>query len=237
MLSLSIGRKFAASILATFFSFPISCLSAPGASARQSCPDVPVEVEAASPEERRLTCTAARAALDILGRCSIAARKPLHVRIMREVRHPRGGAPIFGLFDITQERILVTEYTSVAYLVEDTPFSALPTREFYQSLIVHEVVHGVLHQNYGRQPKSHAEYEYPAYALQVEFLPAPLRDKFLQAFDRVPLRADFVFSDTILFFDPFSFAARAYQHFTSAPDGCAHIRALLNGEAQFVAPP
>jgi hypothetical protein len=234
MLSLAIGRKFAAGILATFFSFSIPCLSAAGATTRQLCPDVPVEVETASPEEHQLTCMAARAALDMLGRCSISAHRPLHVRIMREVRHPRGGPPIFGLFDIAQERVLVTEHANVASLVEDTPFSALPAREFYQSLIVHEVVHGVLHQNYGRQPKSHAAYEYPAYALQVAFLPAPVRDKFLQTFDP-PVKASFLFSDTILFFDPFYFAARAYQHFKSAPDGCAHIRALVDGKAEFVA--
>jgi hypothetical protein len=108
--------------------------------------------------------------------------------------------------------------------------------EFYQSLIVHEIVHGVLHQNYKRQPKSHSAYEYPAYALQIEFLPAPMREKFLNAFDVTPARASLVFSDTILLFDPYSFAARAYQHFKSAPDGCAHIRAILDGEAEFVVP-
>jgi hypothetical protein len=172
----------------------------------------------------------------MLGRCGIAARRPVLVRIVPEVRHPRGGQPIFGLFDTAQERILVSGYASAVALVKDTPFSVLPVPEFYQSLIVHEIVHGVLHQNYGRQPKSHAAYEYPAYALQIEFLPASMRDQFLQAFDRTPVRSGFVFSDTILFFDPFSFAARAYQHFKSAPDGCAHIRSLLDGEAEFVAP-
>ena len=121
-------------------------------------------------------------------------------------------------------------------LVAGTPFSALPLPEFYQSFIVHEIVHGILHQNYKTQPKSHAAFEYPAYALQIEFLPAPMRDKFLDAFDLTPMRASLVFSDTILFFDPYSFAARAYQHFKSTPDGCTHIRAILYGEAEFVAP-
>jgi hypothetical protein len=170
----------------------------------------------------------------MLGRCSISVRKPLQVYILREVRHPRGGS-IFGLFDIAKDRILVTEYANVASLVDGTPYSALPPLDFYRSLIVHEVVHGVLHQNYGRQPKSHAAYEYPAYALQVEGLPSGVRDKFLQTFDQVVIDANTVFNDTILFFDPFFFAARAYRHFKAAPDGCAHIRALLEGEAEFVA--
>ena len=212
------------------------CPAAKAAAAPDPCTDVPVEVTGASAKEHSLICSGAKVAIGMLHRCGVSLRKPLQVHVMREVRHPLGGQ-IFGLFDTAQERVLVTESGNVPVLAEGTPYSALPPLEFHRSVIVHEVVHGILHQRYGRQPNTHAAYEYPAYALQVESLSPDVREEFLRAFDQVAIKANTVFSDTILAFDPFFFAARAYQHFKSAPDGCAHIRALLEGTADFVTGP
>jgi hypothetical protein len=199
----------------------------------ERCPGVPVEVTAGSSEECRLACAAASDALQLLGRCGISLRRPLNVHIMNEVRHPFGGA-IFGLFDTKHERVLVTREENIPSLVKDTPYAELPQHDFYKSLVVHEVVHGIMHQNLKRQPTSHAAYEYPAYALQIASLPSDVRNKFLQS---VPNRArpgELVFNDTILFFDPFFFAAHAYEHFKASANRCAHLRALLEGEVAFI---
>jgi hypothetical protein len=202
----------------------------------ERCPGAAVDVAAASPEERHLVCSAANHALQLLGRCGISLRWPLQVQILTEVRHPFSGA-IFGLFDTKQERVLVTREANRPALVKDTPYAALPQRDFYRSLIVHEVIHGVMHQNLKRPATSHAAYEYPAYALQMESLAPDVRDQFLRSFDQAAVKANAtLFSDAILFFDPYFFAARAYEHFKSSPDGCAHIRALLEGEVAFIAP-
>jgi hypothetical protein len=69
--------------------------------------------------------------------------------------------------------------------------------------------------------------------LQIEALGHPMREGFLQAFDRRAIAADYLFDDPLLQFDPYLFAARAYQHF-KASDGCAHIQALLQGEVSFI---
>jgi hypothetical protein len=169
----------------------------------------------------------------LLGRCKISLRRPLQVEILSEVRHPFSG-PILGLFDTKQERVLVTKFANVPALVSDTPYSALPQYEFYKSLIVHEVIHGVMHQNLKRPATSHSAYEYPAYALQIESLPTSVRDQFLYSFDQQALRPDSLFNDAVLFFDPFFFAARAYEHFKASADGCAHLRALIDGEVAFI---
>jgi hypothetical protein len=129
--------------------------------------------------------------------------------------------------------VLVTREANIPALVNDTPYAKLPQRDFYRSLIVHEVIHGVMHQNLRRPATSHAAYEYPAYALQIESLPPAVREQFLQSFEYDAIRADALFNDTILMFDPFFFAARAYRHFT-AGDGCAHLNALLDGEVPFI---
>ena len=185
---------------------------------------------------RRLI-SAASEAIRLLGRCGISLRRPLHVQIITEVRHPFSGA-IFGLFDTKQERVLVTREANIPALVKDTPYAALPQRDFYRSLIVHEVVHGVMHQNLKRHARSNAAYEYPAYALQVEFSPlSPVRNAFLRSFDQTAIADTSLFNDPVLFFDPFYFAARAWKHFKASADGCAHFIALLQGEVAFIAPP
>ena len=205
--------------------------------AQQRCAEAPVNVTAASADERHLVCSAANDALQLLGRCKISLRRPLHVHIMSEVRHPFSGA-IFGLFDTKQERVLVTQEANILSLVKDTPYAKLPQRDFYRSLIVHEVIHGIMHQNLKRPAASHAAYEYPAYALQIESLAQHVREEFLQSFDQTAIKTDSImFNDPVLFFDPYFFAARAYHHFKASADGCAHLQALLEGEVAFIAPP
>jgi len=203
----------------------------------QRCLEARVDVTAASSDEHRLACSAANDSIRLLGRCGISLRRPLHVQIMSDVRHPFSGA-IFGLFDTKQERVLVTQEANIPPLVEDTPYAKLPQRDFYRSLIVHEVIHGVMHQNLKRPAASHAAYEYPAYALQIESLAPNIRDDFLQSFDQTALKAQStLFNDPVLFFDPYFFAARAYHHFKASANGCAHLIALLEGEVAFIAPP
>ena len=197
------------------------------------CPAIPVDVIAESPKERNTACSAARTALELLGQCGIALRRQLHLEILRDVRHPFGKHNIFGFFDNKLETVFVTQEASVSSLVAGTPYSELPHRDFYRSLIVHEVVHSVMHQNFKRQPTSHAAYEYPAYALQIASLPLDVRSKFLQSIPNNVGAYEYVLNDNVLFFDPFYFAAHAYWHF-SAGDGCAHLTALLQGEVAFI---
>ena len=202
----------------------------------ERCARLSVDVTAGTQDEHSLVCSAAGEALQLLGRCNITPVRPLHVQIMSDVRRPFGEA-IFGLFDVKQENVLVTKESNVPTLVENTPYASLPMREFYKSLIVHEVVHGVMHQNLKRKATTHAAYEYPAYALQIQSLPPHAREKFLFSFDQAALNSNTLFHDAILFFDPYFFAARAYHHFTSAPDSCAHLTNLLAGEVAFIGPP
>jgi len=202
----------------------------------ERCPDAPVDVTAESADERRLACSAAADAIQRLDACGITLRRPLRVQITSEVRHPFSGA-VFGLFDTKQERVLVTQEANIPALVKGTPYAMLPRRDFYRSAIIHEVIHGVMHQNLKRPASTHAAYEYPAYALQIEALPPSVRDMFLQSFDQRAIKANSVFSDSILLFDPYFFAARAYEHFKASADGCSHLAAILEGKVSFIAPP
>ena len=202
------------------------CLPAASLADVERCPQAPVDVTADSPDDRRLAFAAASDAIQRLGRCKISPVRPLELQIMSEVRHPLGHV-IFGMFDSKRERVLVTHEENIPPLVMNTPYARLPLRDFYRSLIVHEIIHGVMHQNLKRPVGSHAAYEYPAYALQIESLEPKVRDEFLRSFDQTAVKADALFSDPILFFDPYFFAARAYHHFKASADACAVLSALL----------
>jgi Family of unknown function (DUF6639) len=209
----------------------------PGRYQPHRCAEAQVDVIADSSEEQLLACSAAGHAIRRLGRCGISPRRPITVQIMGEVRHPRGGA-IFGLLDAKRETALVTHERNAPLLVKDTPYAKLPQRDFYRSVIVHEVVHAVMHQNLKRPSTSQAAYEYSAYALQIESLDPDARDEFLRSFDQAATDAgSMLFNDVLLLFDPYLFAARAYHHFKAAADECAHLRGLLRGEAAFILQP
>ena len=197
------------------------------------CIEAPIEVTALSSEDRDVICAAAADALGLLGRCGIVPRWTLRLEIMPEVRHPLGRV-VLGLLDTKRQRILVTQAASIAPLIEETPYAALPPRAFYRSLIVHEVVHAVMDQNLKRAALTHAAYEYPAYALQIESLGQEDRDIFLTSFDQAALMSDALFNDVVLFFNPYLFAARAYHHFKRSSNGCGYLNGLLQGGAPFI---
>jgi hypothetical protein len=200
---------------------------------KQQCPDTLVVVTASSADEWRAACSAARQAVDLVGRCSIFLRRSLRVHLLPHVRHPFGG-PILGFFDAKRETVFVTQPASVPALINGTPYAELPPAAFYSSVIVHEVVHGILHQNLARPATSHAAYEYPAYALQIESLPQDVRERFLSTFEPQESERPPLFSDSILFFDPYFFAARAYEHFNGSEEGCDNLHGLMQGEVDFI---
>jgi hypothetical protein len=203
------------------------------AGGQHRCAEVAVDVAAPSPRDRALACSAAEHGLSLLKSCGISLRRPLHIEIMKELKHPTG-LPALGFFDAKHERALIAQYENVSSLVQGTPYAVLPQPDLYRSLIIHEVVHAVMHQNLRRKALSRAAYEYPAYVLQIASFPPTVRDRFLQTVDRSTPHTDFLFSDSVLFMDPFVFAARAYQHFGTSAKGCDHLVALLEGEAAFI---
>jgi hypothetical protein len=206
-----------------------------GGMPQEQCQGLPANVVAASTQERRVACHAVRQAVDLVGRCGIALQRPLHVQVRADVRHPFG-KQVFGYFDTKRERVIVAELGKVTSLVKGTPYAALPQADFYRSLIVHEVVHGIMYHNLTRPVTSQAAYEYPAYAIQIESLSPDLREQFLGSFEQEGTSRPSLFSDSILSFDPFYFAARAYRHFNASGNGCAHLHALLEGEVSFIVP-
>jgi hypothetical protein len=208
--------------------------SSPTESATEArCTEGPVHVTGASATERRLACSAANQLLQLLAHCQITPRRAPYIEISKEVRQPLG-RPIFGLFDVKRQRVVVTRFANIPGLVKGTPYGGIPLEDFYKSVVVHEVVHAVAHQLLKRPASSLAAYEYPAYALQIASLPPTTRDEFLRSFGQIAVGPGSLFTDSLLYFDPFFFGARAYQHYRKSANGCRGLAALLEGDAGFI---
>ena len=212
-------------IVACFASLPA------GAAGGNRCPasEHAIVVSGANEDESVLIRAGAQQALDLLARCRITPRETIDIRVEEGVRHPLAGL-IFGYYDLEARHIVLAHLPSIPALMQGTPYEGIPHRDFFQSLAVHEVVHSVMHQNMKQSAQNQASYEYPAYALQIAALPVEARALFLKAFDSERIRKAAPFSDTILSFAPYFFAARAYEHFVGSPDGCERLRTIMTSE-------
>lgn len=197
------------------------------------CPAGLVRVAATSADEQDVICRGAGEALARLGRCGILQRRPIEIEASDVVRNPFG-MPIFGRFDLSSEVVFVAKFDKLDSLIGDLPYRRLSKTEFYRSLVVHEVVHAVMHQNYYRRPTSRAAYEYPAYAIQIESIVGAQGDDILLAGGAAGPESRVIFNDIVLGFDPFFFATLAYGHFSSSVDSCATLQRLLAGEVEFI---
>jgi hypothetical protein len=65
--------------------------------------------------------------------------------------------------------------------------------------------------------------------------PVEARTLFLNAFEGERIRKVAPFSDTILSFAPYVFAARAYDHFVTSSDACVLLRQVMSGEIDVAA--
>ena len=198
-----------------------------------TCTEGLIVISGPAEDDRKLACSGARQAVQLLSHCGISLHRPLRVEIAEQIDHPFG-RPVLGFFDVMEEKVLVRSSQRVATITSNTPFAAVSLQEFYTSIVAHEVVHGILHQNSERHVFSHTAGEYLAYAVQIESLPANARRAFLLSFPSGASTDDLLFSDIMLSLDPYLFAARAYEHF-SAQDRCGLVKALLGGEVSFIA--
>lgn len=205
------------------------------ATSGRPCPDTPGFVRAAG-LERRLMCSGIKYAHETLAACGIYPRTHVYAEIADEVFSPSADK-IFARFDRAHDTVMVTSLANLAEVASDTPYASLPLADFFVSMVVHETTHAIIEQNQVALPLTRAAQEYPAYAMQIAALPPASRDAFLKGTginDR-DTSAD-IFSDTMLMFDPYYFAAQAYTHFISSQGGCKAIHDLIKGHVAFIAP-
>jgi hypothetical protein len=96
-------------------------------------------------------------------------------------------------------------------------------------------VHAIMAQGYIRKPSSRAVYEYPAYAMQLEFLRTELQDNPLQTANLSEKGSwEEPMNDIILGMNPFLFAGRAHRHFQGPFGSCVALKQILEDRAEFI---
>ena len=106
----------------------------------------------------------------------------------------------------------------------------IPEDVHFDSIIVHELTHALLDQVPGGKVSNLVDQEYIAYAMQLEIMPEPVRDRFISSIGlTAPVDAGRINELTILF-SPSKFAASSWLHFSSSGNGCDFVGEIIKEE-------
>ncbi len=121
---------------------------------------------------------------------------------------------VFGVYDREARQIRMTSFSS-AWLHDEGIFiyNRPISREMHISLLVHELAHSILADNYHTNSRGFASEEYLAYSVQFATMNTTLRDEVLALNPVEPFATTDDITDLYLMFNPHEFALRAYLHF------------------------
>ena len=189
------------------------------------CPGTGITVDAARPELAARVCAVAAETAERLARCGMPLGGPVEIRVV-------GALPgqCRGLYHCGERRIeLLAPDALAAARHPDSPFAAIPTPAYFESLVAHELAHAAHDGVPCPFGSCEVTGEYVAYTTQIAALPDAARAAFLAAAGGKPARrADL--SLVLLKLAPGRFAATAARHLAARPDPCAYLAAIGRGE-------
>ena len=121
---------------------------------------------------------------------------------------------VLGVNDREARQIRMTSFASAWLHDEERLVYNIPmSKELHISLLVHELAHSILADNYQTNSRGFASEEYLAYSVQFATMNATLRDEILALNPMEPFATTDDITDLYLMFNPHEFALRAYLHF------------------------
>lgn len=137
---------------------------------------------------------------------------------------------VLGFYDRRSRQIQMTSFSSAWLHDEERLIYNIPmSKELHISLLVHELAHSILADNYQTNSRGFASEEYLAYSVQFATMNATLRDEILALNPMEPFATTDDITDLYLMFNPHEFALRAYLHF--AREGATRMLSqVLSGE-------
>ena len=137
---------------------------------------------------------------------------------------------VFGVNDREARQIRMTSFSSAWLHDEERLIYKMPiSKEMHVSLLVHELAHSILADNYQTNSRGFASEEYLAYSVQFTTMNATLRDQIVALNPTEPFATTDDITDLYLMFNPHEFALRSYLHF--AREGAARMLGkVLSGE-------
>lgn len=193
------------------------------------CDDSLVTVAGAGPELRDRVCTVAASGIRTLSSCNVALTRPVRIEISETL--PPG---CVGLYHYGKDLIEVLPPAMAAERrAADSPFRTLGKDAYFDSIIVHELVHAGFDTVPCPVPGCPATSEYLAYALQVRSL-TPTHVAAFEAAAEIDRPISGAEIDAmLLFMAPNRFAAMAWAHFSARPDPCGYAGLIMVGAIRF----
>ncbi len=147
---------------------------------------------------------------------------------------PADDETCLATFHCDDNAIHVMSLDRIAETLEpDNPFAILPTTDFFDSLVIHEIAHAMLFHARGGQGRTFVEDEYVAYAMQMSTLSPEMRESLL---DSLPSAGPIGLTDLTekaLMFTPTAFALNAWRHFEEPNHGCDFVDRILDDNVNF----
>lgn len=204
----------------------LSCYAAAAHAENATCPGGRVTVEYRDAVDARLACAAARDAFGFFERLGMDRELSLSVEVSDEAGSGRDGRAI-GAYAREGSRIIVLSYRRCLELTRETrPFGMDMNEDLHRSFIAHEMAHAIVHA-LQHSLRSRVLHEYIAYVVQLDSLPAPMREGIVARYPVAPFGRVEEMDETYYLLDPSSFAIKAYRHWRDSGDGVQFVRSLL----------
>ncbi len=197
-----------------------------------SCQKQNITVTAPDFKLANRVCARAATSLDLLASCNLQQTDPFSIEVTPVL--PSEFGECFGVFHCNDDLVQVLAPDALSEAIHRSGnFTNLPLDVLFDSLVTHEISHVLAFQSSSGVPRTSAEAEYIAYAMQMESLPEKDRNAFLQAHPVTQPVSLMGLNDVILSFSPEVFAVRAWTHFRIEGNGCEFIRKILKREVNF----
>lgn len=191
-----------------------------------TCPARNVVIKYDQKSNAALACEAAERALEILDQCAVPLSPgSLQIDIVQTLQ-----AGCVGIFHCGQGRIEVLAPDRMTPVRDpDGTFAFLPSDEYFQSVIVHEMTHATTENIPCPFDACPVSAEYIAYAVQIMSIKTDARLILYRHLDteRAVSREDF--SLVLLLMAPNVFARKVGAHFSQLEDPCRFLRDLALG--------
>lgn len=213
--------------LAALCTLPVGTRAAP-----YTCANPDIRVEAPDEATAGQVCDSSEKALLQLAACHLPLREQVTIAVVEKVRHP-ADYDCFAFADCTTENIEVTDPRIIPEItLKDGIYQKIPVGYLFDSLIVHELTHLLIHQSH-QDRISETDHEYMAYAMQLQSLPPASRQVFLDQIDPADPIDPARINSFLMMSNPTLFAGLAWAHFSAPENGCAHFERIMNGDATF----
>lgn len=177
-------------------------------------------------------CGTAKDAISFLEHNGLPLKSAIEINVLQKLPAD-AGADSLGCYDSKREKIyILTIELCSAKFKGSILFGSGSRDESYRSLIVHEVAHAIVLQNFAMNRPSWVAQEYVAYVTQIATLSPRHREYFLARVGARGFENESQMNPTILMTSPDFFAASAYRHFMTLGRGAAFLQRFLAGDAR-----